>query len=245
MSAIGKFILPQSQVKMLFTRIAFQTGQSTVELLNDVMKLWAKDLIKQTYPKSSVQGRKRVDKDIHKLFASIGDFDNENITKSFKKGGDFDIESKGGMLLFRPAMREAEIVSSHEAARNRRGLVKNQHSRTVVRRADLNRVIRKSKAHVGRLKAGWSAAAHHYGIKLPSWVAKNATFESGFVDTLKPNTLAGSLIAENRVPYADSKLGQSFMDFLLRKRVRDLTHGTYAKRWQKQMEKATRVRSAA
>ena len=245
MSAAGTFNLPQIQVKKLFTQIAFQTGQSTVALLNDVMKLWAKDLIKNTYPKSSVQGRKRVDADIHKLFSSIKDFDNENITRSFKSGNEWDLESKAGTLLFRPAMREAEILHAHQSARDSRGRVKRQHSRTIVRRADLNRVIRKAKAKVGRLKAGWSAAALRYGIKLPGWVAKNVSFESGFTDTLKPSTLSGHLIAENRVPYAARKLSQGFMDMLLRKRVRDLTQGTYAKRWQKRMEKATRVRSAA
>jgi hypothetical protein len=68
-------------------------------------------------------------------------------------------------------------------------------------------------------------------------VAVHGQSESGYTDTLNPKTLDGELTAENRVPYASQKLGGSFMDFLLSKRMRDLQQGTYAKRWQKKMEK--------
>jgi hypothetical protein len=53
------------------------------------------------------------------------------------------------------------------------------------------------------------------------------------------------LIAENNVPYAQSKLGQSWVDFLASKRITDLTSGHYRMRWEKKMKREFESRRIA
>lgn len=242
--SLGTFEVPDRQVKRLFENVAASTGQSTVQLLNHVMELWAKDLIRQTYPVKRAQGMKAVAADVYKIFSDVDSLNSEPLKAQFRKRRDFDLPS--GVLHFRPRMKIEDVREIHEGHRNRRGRVPRRvHSKTIVGKRILNRYIRERQKGIGKLKAGWSAVAERYSLRLPAWVARHGRSQSAFYDDLNRQTLGGSLTAENRVDYADILSGQ-FMDWILNKRVRDLTSGTYAKRWEKQMAKGVqRGRTAA
>ncbi len=250
MTAMVDFKMPETyrnnkgqtrRVRDMVDHVARQTGQTTGELMEDVMRLWAIDLTRETYPKRRAQGVKNVTADALKLFAPIEQFDNPALRRRFNRGGDFDITESS--LLFRPRLKSDAIAGEVSAARNHRGRVPGRWSsdrvRKVVRQRELNRFIRGQKRRIGRLKAGWAAVAAKFGVKLPGWVSQHGASESGYTDALNRQTLDGYLEAESRVPYASDRLGGRFMDFLLSKRVTDLQQGTYAKRWQKKMERMT------
>jgi hypothetical protein len=227
------FTLPEKQMKQMLDGIARQTGQTTVELLNDVMGLWGRDLMRETYPKSAKQGQDRVQKDIMRVFDTTANLRGEKLKDRVDMDeAEFDI----GVMKLRPRWNAANIKPIHAESRDSRGRVRKQSVRYYVREPELTAYIKQQKTRVGRLKAGWIAVAQRYGLPIPAWVARHGGGESGFLDTLNPSTLQGHLTAINNVPYAADKLGGGWLDFLLRKRVADLERGFYAKRWQKKME---------
>jgi hypothetical protein len=130
--------------------------------------------------------------------------------------------------------------------RNKRGRVTKRPGVKVkaVKLSVLTRHVHAQKAHIGRLKEGWSKAAEWANVSMPSWVPTE-TERGLFKDDIKTHTLRGALTAENSVPYAIDRLKGKFMDWLLRKRVRDLTNGKYAMRWEKKMIREFKKRKRA
>ena len=47
------------------------------------------------------------------------------------------------------------------------------------------------------------------------------------------------------MPYADERLKGQFMDFILSKRIKDLTSGHYRMRWEKRMKREFESRKIA
>ena len=218
-------------------RVAAITQQTTVELLQDVMLLWGNSLIRQTYPNSHAQGRRRVSRDIHKVFRDEKTLDNESLKQGFDAGIDFD----AGKLLIRPKMDQAAMRTEHERCRDRdRGRTGRRRANTVVRARQLASYIRKRQAHVGRLKAGWIAVCDALGGKVPAFVRRAAGqvgSESTYEDTLNRNMLSdGALIATNNVPYAHRLAGEDWWNLQVNIRRNDLVSGKYAMRWQKKMQ---------
>ena len=236
----ASFEIDRNDTRRLFDGIAKTTGQTTRELLVDVMRLWGDDLVRMTFPRKLSEARKRVETDIRKLFVEGDKLESDSLKKSFRSGDVFQIQGENQELLFRPSYGLNEIQGKHDEKRSPRGGIKRQRQAYVVKGADLRRFIRNKKARVGRLKAGWLAVVNKLGGKAPGWVRKHGASESAYRDTLNAATMEGHLIAENNVPYADQKIDQAFMDLIERKRANDLTKGYYAKRWQKKTEAATK-----
>jgi hypothetical protein len=233
-------ILPESQVRQLFKNVAAATGQPTRDLMHDVMGLWAKSLVRETYPKKPSQGKKAVATDALKLFSTIERMESEGLKERFKKNQPWDIPTS--QLFFRPHMKDGEIKSIIRGKRNRSGRVPGRsgqgRDKIIVRQAQMNKYIRDAQKRVGRLKAGWLAVLREHSFTVPAWVRNHGSSESEYVGKrgVDPVSLRGEMVITNKVPYADSKLGGQFMAHLVRLRVRDLEKGFYAKRWQKKTE---------
>jgi hypothetical protein len=106
-----------------------------------------------------------------------------------------------------------------------------------VKQGVIKRHVRAVQSHIGRLKAGWSKAAAWAKTAMPAWAASAAKEGGEFRDEINVNDLSGGLVAENSVPYADDRLKGQFMDFILSKRITDLTSGHYRMRWEKRMKR--------
>jgi hypothetical protein len=252
------FTYPERQMRMLVETVARQTRQSTVELMNDVMRLWSIDLMRETWPKSASVGKKAVLEQISAIFTPY-DKETESSWIATDKGGaniGMAFKTKTGAvysvphLLVDTSSSQSKVADYHQSQRDKRsGRVR----RSVGKRnwkvgnwefvdkfhatqASIQTLIKEKQAHVGRLAAGWVAAASHYGVTIPGWISRHGGSEGSFKDALDTTNLKGTLEASNNVPYAGRKLGQEWLDFLLRKRVSDLTNGYYVKRWQKKME---------
>ncbi len=227
----------QRKIKEMMQHVARETGQTTIQLFNDIMRLWANDLSRSSVPKTLSQGKKSIILDALKLFTPIEKFDDPRIRRRFNRGGDFSLP--GTDLHFKPRVKADDIRSAVRSVhkRQRRGMVAyGPKERIVVRQRELRRYIRQAALSLGRLRAGWSAGVYHYGGSPPSWIARHGQKESAFRDEMNRETLDGALIIENLVPWAEERLGGE-MTAALGKRASDLQNGYYVKRWQKQMEK--------
>jgi hypothetical protein len=242
MSAIGEFFLPTAQVEKLFRNVAAATRQSTPELMYDVMRLWVADLVRQTYPKTRKQIAKRIEDETQSLFVAGEKLESESLRAAFKRGATFD----AGALQIMPLETAENMATVRNRVRNRRGRVTKRPGVRVkaVKQSVLKRHIKAQGSHIGRLKAGWTRAAAWAKVALPGWVPRGT--EGGvFRDELNVQTLQGGLIAENNVPYAVDRLKGQFMEFILQKRITDLTSGKYAMRWQKKMKREFEMRKGA
>jgi hypothetical protein len=239
----AEFYLPDAQVEKLFRNVAEATKQSTPELMRDVMKLWVADLVRQTYPKTKQQMAKRVESETAYLFVAGEQLENESLRAAFKRGAEFT----AGALQIAPNETEENMLTVRNSVRNRRGRVTKRPGVTIkaVKGSVLKRHIRAVQSHIGRLKAGWSRAAAWAHIAIPAWAASAAKEQGAFRDEINVQDLSGGLEAENSVPYADEKLKGQFMDFILSKRIRDLTSGHYRMRWEKKMKREFESRKIA
>jgi hypothetical protein len=176
------------------------------------------------------------------LFVPGEQLESKSLREAFKRGATFN----AGHLQIMPGETAENMTALRNMVRNRRGRVTKRPGVRVkaVKLSVLRRHIRTQKKHIGRLKAGWAKAAEWANVSLPAWVPTDT--ESGiFADDLNVHTLEGALTAENDVPYAVDRLKGQFMDWLLRKRVIDLTSGKYAMRWQKKMKREFEARGGA
>ena len=239
----AEFYLPDAQVEKLFRNVAEATKQSTPELMRDVMKLWVSDLVRQTYPKTKQQMAKRVESETAYLFLSEERIKSDSIKDALKRGVKVPI----GNMVCDPWENETSMLATRNSVRNRRGRVPRMPGKQIkiVDEKILKRHIRAVQSHIGRLKAGWSRAAAWAHIAIPAWAASAAKEQGAFRDEINVQDLSGGLEAENSVPYADDKLKGQFMDFILSKRIRDLTGGHYRMRWEKKMKREFESRKIA
>lgn len=239
---IGWFDLDTQKWRAAVASVARQTGQTTNQLLRDIMRLWSEDLVRVTPPTGARQGKDRVRKDIFRLLSPHDDFDSESVRVTFRKrtGADFELGDTG--LTVAPGANAGRLRELHEANRDKRGHVFRRVARRyIVRGATLRKYVRDRQEKVGRLKAGWAAAVAATGGKLRGFVAayvgRFGGGEGGYSDGLNDQTLAdGTLEASNAVPYAGRLDNPNWWNLTMRKRLSDLTNGHYAKRWQKRME---------
>ena len=234
----AEFFIPNVETEKLFNSVAAVTSQTVPELLRDVMKLWVKDLVRQTYPKSKRQMSKRIQSETSALFLPNTELESDSLRLAFKKGQKFVV---GGKMRLAPNMGGDEMLQTRNRLRNAKGRVPRRPGvvPAVVRSGTLKRHIRAVASRIGRLKGGWANAAKWAGVAVPSWAPRGMDGGGTFSDDIKTKGLEGHLEAGNTVPYASTKLNGQFMDYIMRKRFRDLSSGKYAKRWKKKMEART------
>jgi len=239
----AEFYLPDAQVERLFRNVAEATKQSTPELMRDVMKLWVTDLVRQTYPRTKEQMSRRIISETDRLFMSEKWLRNEELKEVADRERGLNI----GNLQFAFDETESSMLETRNRVRNRRGRVTKRPGVQVkvVKDGVLKRHVKAVTNHIGRLKAGWSKAAAWAKTAIPAWAASAAKEGGAFRDELNVNDLSGGLVAENSVPYAEDRLKGQFMDFILSKRIKDLTSGHYRMRWEKRMKREFESRKIA
>jgi hypothetical protein len=238
MSATGQFFIPVGETERLFRAVAKTTSQTVPELLRDVMRLWAADLMRQTYPKTRKQLATRIKAEVSAQFAPITNFRRPEFQERFKKRETFHTED--WRLYFDPFKTAEQAEAMHQKSRNKRtGRAPTKSAVTwVVRSSVYRRLLRARQKNIGKLKLGWAPVADAFHVKTPDWLPKGQAAQGYYRDDINAETLDGHLEAGNAVEYADRKLRGQFMDWILSKRANDLTSGKYAMRWKRKMEAA-------
>jgi len=90
------------------------------------------------------------------------------------------------------------IKSAHRVERSG-GQVKGSRTKIKVPKTMLNAYIKTQQLKVGRLAAGWNAAAARFGVNVPSWISAHST--SSAVKIIATSTRFG-MKATNKSPYA-------------------------------------------
>lgn len=161
-----------------------QTRRSSKEVIAEQAKGVIRNVIRVTPPGRSSgaslgaarkSGRTKVAADIHKVLLGV----------PLKQAEAIDIGS---------------IKAAHKKAR-KNGQVGESGNRLRVPKTMLNEYIRRQQTKVGRLAAGWRAAAAKFGVPLPPWIASHST--PSLVKVTATSTSFG-MKATNRSPYAQS-----------------------------------------
>lgn len=179
---------------------------SAHDVLRDQMRIFTDKAIKVLPPDSVGQGKKRVEKDVCSVLGAIDDM--TALKKLHNMFGDrfSPLEFNTGGIV--PATTRAEKY------RTKRGRIKYKADdvripntkyvfggKMYVTNRIRNKIIRDKQSRVGRLKAGWEAAAKMLGTRVPSWISKHSSPGSA-VDTIRPGADTGYIEAVNEVPYA-------------------------------------------
>lgn len=206
-------------------RFASEGKISAHDVLRDQMRIFTDKAIKVLPPDSIGQGKKRVEKDVCAVLGAIDD-----MTALKKLNGMFadrfsPLEFNTGGIV--PAATRAEKY------RTKRGRVKYKAKDVKIPNTKFvfggkmytsnrirNKIIRDKQSRVGRLKAGWEAAARMLGTRIPAWISRHSAPGSA-VDTLRPGADTGYIEATNGVPYSERHAEAT--NKVLQGRVRALT----------------------
>lgn len=165
-------------------------------------RLLGQRMVSFTPPKTASQGKKRVAKDIGKLFfglqkasasqAKRETVQGQDVVKVFATGGRaFGVLDKN----YRPGMSMQEMEQFHQQYRDRRGRVQAGSQfddkdmgrftllgRVAVTMANLRQYIRRKQANVGQARGGWARGVLSLGGRVPAWVSRHVhsgRFEDG------------------------------------------------------------------
>ncbi len=204
-------------------KFAKRYGVSAKDVMHDQMRLWVKDLMKVTPPKTGGQGKKAILRDLRKIMVPMKD--SKKLRFYEKTFGRYVPEYVFNYI-------GKSLKEWHRGKRDRTGRVRDVNNakhkvggytfadKMYVKRSIFNKYLREKQKSVGKLKAGWLPAARLFGLRAPAWVMKQASIRGSAVDRMKKDG-SGFLEAVNSVPWAQEVIGR-WVDFTRRTRVRDL-----------------------
>lgn len=165
-----------------------QSKRSAKEVVDEQARGFIMNVIKVTPPARSTReslgsakriARKKVAADIHKVI-------------------------QGVPVKQAEAKDAGSIKAAHNKARQDGQVKDSPRRRLKVPKTMLNAYIRKQQTKIGRLAAGWNAAASKFNVKVPAWIAQHTT-GSGVKVTATASQFG--MKATNKSPYAD-KIGK-------------------------------------
>jgi len=195
-------------------RFAAEGNFTAHDALRDQMRLFVRKAASVLPPSGITKnargvGERRIEKDVSKVLGVIDDqqaltqlnsmfrnrfyplnFNTGNIGSAMKMANKY--RSKRGRVVYKAEdvkIPNTDLVFS---------------GKTHVSRAMRDRIIKAKQLRVGRLKAGWEAAASMLGARLPAWITRHNSPGSA-ADTIKDGQ--GYIEAVNSVPYAGRHSG--------------------------------------
>lgn len=215
------FSLKTAEFSRQIGEIVKVTGKEAAVVIREEGRLLVKDVAKMTPPFGKAPstesfasqrklGEAAVEKDVRRVFhvIDLSKIRNASLREALerlvKKKDLAGVEAllKRMKIPARMVIREAD-AGLHEAWRDRRGRVQRDKWIWVLSGASVNRYVRAMKGHVGRAKAGWSAAAAALGVKLPAWITRHGAGHGSFRDETKHPT-APKITIINAVPKAQA-----------------------------------------
>jgi hypothetical protein len=173
-------------------------GIDSTTALRGVMRGVVINLVSWTPPRGKPAGEATVKRDVPRAVGVRAHYIIRAMLKSNKA------------FAPRPARSVADVKSEHNAVRNNRGVVPpSQTAHIVATQGMVNTEIERSIRRVGRLKAGWNAAAVAFKVRLPSYVWRHGTTMGSATDDLRKN-MKGYVEATNSVPYIGRQSGIAY-----------------------------------
>jgi hypothetical protein len=233
------FVLDQQSYNKTIKKLEEISKRTRIDLnfiIQDQMRLYLNDIMKMTHPKTLSQGSKRIEGDISKLFTQVRpDFIERLRTEFNKKGTDpiFMPSANGPKKVYKNQL-VSNFATHHKSQRDNRGRVRPQRGssedyyrgRAMVEGRSLKDYIKKVKAKVGMLKAGWIPAINYFAAKvsgvkaIPNWVQRHAR-RSGSYNFINSATEMKA-VSTNSVPYASKHIDKSLLNIAAKRRQRDI-----------------------
>lgn len=238
--------LDDSKLQRKLQRLAEKSGVEVGFIVEDQMRLWVNDILRQTEPKSLKIGRERIRNDAERLFTPI---DDQGAIKAWKEqavkeaGQDvFTRTKRGGMRISQKQLSinsVQKMKSIHRANRSKKGgvrkktLIKAWGGEGIVPRPLFNKFLKEQYKRVGFLKSRFGKAALHYARRTngrtpayKNWIRKH--IPGGSVSGKIDRFGNGSISSINDATYAAQRmLGKSWWTISQGKRQRDLTRGGF------------------
>jgi len=226
MSDTGDIVVDVAGFRQQVDRFAHKYGFNAGQVMRDQMRLWVKDLIKRTPPKTLAQGRKAVARDLQKIFVAI---DQPGVVEFYREN--FAEKNIPPSVPWNLEGDHARMAQMHGQYRTNKGQVRFRAGRAKAGQMDFIRAMyvpgrafrsyqRTAQSHVGKLKAGWVRAANRFGAKVPSFVSRQSVKMGDATDRMGDDG-SGYLEAINRVPWCDKLRG--ILLFTAKVRERDVT----------------------
>lgn len=105
-------------------------------------------------------------------------------------------------------------------AAKRKVISRGQKAAFYVSNPKLIKAIAARKKNVGKLAAGWAAAAEKLSVKLPAWIKRHGTARGAVL--IRIGSMSYSVRIQNDVPYGDALQLQAIADRTARSRERKL-----------------------
>ena len=229
-------------------KLAHDAGVTVGFVVEDQMRLWLNDIIRQAPPKVLKQGRATVEQDLQRLFEPI---DDKAAITAWKKraaesGGDVFVQTKSGrMRISAKKLKEdtdSRMARVHKANRRKTDGRVNLRTRRrdeawdgqfLVPTSDYKRYLRRKQREVGLLKARFGKAAQHYARRTngttpafeKSWIKRHV---AGGSYSGRIVAGSGSIRSVNDATYASQQMERKAWWMPTKnKRQRDLTRGGF------------------
>ncbi len=206
-------------------KLARDAGVTVGFVVEDQMRLWLNDIIRQAPPKVLKQGRATVEQDLQRLFEPI---DDKAAITAWKKraaesGGDVFVQTKSGRMRIDAKKLKATTLSRmrkvHKANRRKtdgRVFIRTRRrdeawdGQFLVPKVSFRRYVRETQQRVGLLKSRFGVAALHYAREsrgttpaYKNWIKKH-TAGGSFGGRMRFGT--GYISATNDADYAAEQM---------------------------------------
>lgn len=204
----------------------------------DIMRVFTNNLVDMTFPKNTKEGKRSIDSDTDKIFASLdsqealGFFNSEFGDGSYTKSGKLKgkkrkakADRRLGSTTFNWSGDQALMKKHHDAHRVKGAVKHRLGSRKVgpwtfengmyVTKAAMGKFRRSKYKTIGKVKAGWSSAATYFArvtkgrLIMPAFVRNQPDKRGSFSDTFTDDG-NGFATATNNIPYA-SRMTKFFL----------------------------------
>lgn len=183
-------------------------------LLRQEARLFTKQCIGFTPPKTADQGKKAVSRDLSRAFEVVSDewlseIGSEHGTGPIDQWVTFKDGRKVNLVWSRIDPSGQGMRAWHHSVRNKHGRISKSHhtwgknrwtASYVVARPDFDARRKHIQDRVGRAKAGWLPAYSAVGGKAPAWVSKHAGNAPGYVINETNTPTKPSITIQNHAP---------------------------------------------
>lgn len=182
------YSMDTSDLNRTLADLAIAAGKDAETVVKDQSRLFVKQAMRRTPPRTQGQGRKAVERDIKKIIAAAPESLIRHAMNENGGSGDdiklFTGDTDQPSIEWRRAqLNDDGLEEYHNSQRDRRGRIQSrsrntgrgrwiEDKRIVVPDRVRAQYIKRKQKNVGRLKAGWIPSARQFRGKVPKWVSR-------------------------------------------------------------------------
>jgi hypothetical protein len=167
------------------SRYVVDLKMSIPQVFKDQMRLFVKEIVAQTWPKTRKQGEDAVERDIRKAVKPLdknafNSIQNPRLKKALQNAAIEKDTDRLRMLFNRLGPRKNDVIvlfspDMHKSQRNSRGRIAKSTGRVTFDTTAHAAYTKKVQGAVGWARAGWNAASARLGTVVAGWIKRHGT----------------------------------------------------------------------